>query len=245
MNILIDGKECTCEKGEVLLHVAKRNGIFIPTLCYHEGIGEIGSCRVCIVEVVQRGRSKIVISCAYLVEEGIEVLTNSEKIQKERGVVFTLLANLAPDAEIIKELAEFAGVKMSRLSPRAEGGSCILCGRCTTACSLTGSGAIAKMDRGTEKRVETPYGEVSDECVGCTACARICPTNSIPFEETDTTVTIWGRTFELKRCEVCGLPISTNEQVSLVQTRTELDEQTLCRKCRQTRAVTLASGLSA
>jgi len=241
MNILIDGRECSCEKGEVLLHVAERNGIYIPTLCYHEGLGSIGSCRVCIVEVMQKVRSKVVISCAYLVEEGIEVSTNSEKIKKERGVVFTLLARLAPDAKIIEEIAEFAGVGIPRLYPKAEGGTCVLCGRCTKACNLMGTGAIAKMDRGTEKRVDTPYGELTEECIGCTSCARVCPTNTIYYEENATQVSIWGRTFDLKRCEICDSPISTDEQVFLTQRRTDGDATVLCRKCRQTEAVMRAS----
>ena len=241
MNILIDGKECSCEQGEILLHVAKRNGIYIPSLCYHEGLGSVGSCRVCIVEVVQNGRSKVVISCAYLVEEGIEVFSNSDKIKKERGVIFTLLTRLAPDARVIREIAEFSGVDLPRLAPKAEGGTCVLCGRCTLACSLTGTGAIAKMDRGTEKRMDTPYGEPTEECIGCTSCARVCPTDSIHYEETATQVSIWGRTFDLKRCEICGKPISTGEQVALVQQRTEGDATVLCRKCRQTEAVIKAS----
>ena len=237
MNILIDGKACSCEKGEVLLKVAERNGIRIPTLCYHEGLGCTGACRVCIVEVVQQERSKVVISCAYLVEEGIEVFTNSDKIIRKRGVVFTLLARLAPDAKVIEEIAEFAGVDIPRLSPKANGGTCVLCGRCTLACNLMGSGAIAKMDRGIEKRVDTPYGELSEECIGCTSCAHVCPTNTIAYEEKGARVSIWGRTFVLKRCESCGLPISTNEQVLLAQQQTAGDATTLCKKCRQTEAV--------
>jgi len=237
MIILIDGKECSCEKGEVLLKVAERNGIHIPTLCYHEGLGDIGTCRVCIVEVMQKGWSKVVISCAYPVEEGIEVFTNSPKILRKRGVVFTLLARLAPDAKVIEEIAEFAGVSIPRLSPGAEGGRCVLCGRCTTACSLLGSGAIAKMDRGTEKRIDTPYSELSDECLGCTSCARVCPTSTIAFEEKRGQVSIWGRTFDLKRCELCGLPISTDEMVLCAQQRTAADATVLCKKCRQIQAV--------
>ena len=51
MIITIDGKQCSCEKGEFLLQVARRNGIYIPTLCHHEALPGQGCCRVCIVEV--------------------------------------------------------------------------------------------------------------------------------------------------------------------------------------------------
>ena len=43
---IIDGKECTFEKGELLLQVAKRNGIEIPTLCHHEALPGLAACRL-------------------------------------------------------------------------------------------------------------------------------------------------------------------------------------------------------
>ena len=69
IEITINGKACTCEKGEFLLEVARRNGFYIPTLCHHPGVAEQGCCRVCLVEVVENKRSKIVVSCIYPVEQ--------------------------------------------------------------------------------------------------------------------------------------------------------------------------------
>ena len=54
IEITINGKACTCEKGEFLLEVARRNGFYIPTLCHHPGVAEQGCCRVCLVEVVEK-----------------------------------------------------------------------------------------------------------------------------------------------------------------------------------------------
>ena len=63
MIIKIDGKECICEKGETLLTIARRNGIFIPTLCHHDSQEEgMGACRLCIVEINERGRKSVVVS---------------------------------------------------------------------------------------------------------------------------------------------------------------------------------------
>ena len=71
-DIVIDGKTCTAEHGEYLWDVAKRNGIEIPALCRSEAFPEHrASCRVCIVEVVARGRSKVVTSCVYPIEGGM------------------------------------------------------------------------------------------------------------------------------------------------------------------------------
>ena len=65
MRVIIDGRECLARRGEYLLDVAKRNGIFIPTLCHSDALPGQSSCRMCIVEVVEGGRSKTVASCVY------------------------------------------------------------------------------------------------------------------------------------------------------------------------------------
>jgi NADH dehydrogenase/NADH:ubiquinone oxidoreductase subunit G len=233
MIITIDGKTCSCEPGESLLLIAKRNDIFIPTLCYHEGLGGIGACRLCIVEVVEGARSKVVVSCMYPVEREIEVFTASDKIKEQRGVVLALLARLAPNADVIQQMTKFMGAELPRLSDKAGGDTCVLCGRCTTACELVGSGAIAKVNRGTTKAIDTPYGQPSSECIGCASCANVCPTKSIDYTETATTVTIWGRTFDLKRCEHCDKPISTDELIANASHKVEGDERVLCIECRK------------
>lgn len=238
MNITIDGKACSCEHGEYLLAVAKRNGFYIPTLCYHEGLGGLGACRVCIVEVVENGKSKVVTSCVYPVEKEIEVFTTSDKIKEQRGVILALLARLAPNARVIHQMAAFSGADLPRLSNKEGGDTCILCGRCTTACELVGSGAIAKMGRGTTKAIDTPASKPSEECLGCASCAHVCPTNSIPYRETETEISIWGQTFELPRCEQCGKPLSTDELIAQAHHATkqgtiERDSRRLCAECRQ------------
>jgi len=246
MIITIDGIKCECERGEYLLQIARRNGIFIPTLCHHEGLGSLGACRVCIVEVVYKGQSKVVTSCLYPVEHEIEVFSDTDKIKEERGVILALLARLAPGAKVIHQMAAFSGADLPRLSDKEGGDTCILCGRCATACELVGSGAIAKINRGTAKAVGTPYEEPSSECIGCAGCAHVCPTESIPYTETDTEVTIWGRTFDLKRCGCCGRPVSTDEMIANARLReagallfaedadgAAAEDITLCAVCRK------------
>jgi len=233
MIITIDGRECSCERGEYLLQIAKRNGINIPTLCYHEGLGALGACRVCIVEVVSRGKSMVVASCIYPVEGEIEVFTASDKIKEQRGVILALLAHLAPDAKIIQQMASFAGADIPYFTEKEGGSTCILCGRCTTACELVGSGSIAKVNRGTTKDIGTPYGKPSAECIGCAGCAHVCPTDSIPYSESETTVSIWERTFDLQRCGCCGRPIATDELIAVTAKKDSEDEPTLCLECRK------------
>jgi len=212
LSIQIDGKTCTCTKGEYLLDVAKRHGIFIPTLCHHPGLAGIGSCRVCICEVIARGKSQVVTACIYPVESPIEVFTNNERIKEQRGVILALLAHLAPASQIISQMADFRGVDLPRLANLPNGQKCILCGRCTLACEQLGSGAIAKVGRGVTKAIATPYDQPTPECLGCTACAQVCPTGQISYEQTPDSVTIWGKTFAYLHCSCCGTPFATQEQ---------------------------------
>lgn len=233
MLITIDGKPCACEKGEYILAVARRNGIEIPTLCHHPAIPGQGCCRVCIVEVVEKGRSKIVTSCIYPIAGECEVHTDSEKIIRERGMILALLAERAPESEKVQELAaRYKAPKIARFV-NEDTTKCVLCGLCVKACETLGSGAISTILRGTEKRVATPYDEESPECIGCGSCARICPTGNIEMVETDETRTIWHRTFELERCASCGRVIGTPETLARAAEHAGTEIQTLCDDCRR------------
>ncbi len=182
LTITIDGKECTCEKGEYLYDVATRNGIFIPKLCRSGAFEDHRACcRICIVEVETRGRTKIVTSCVYPVETECTVRTNSDKIKEERAVIMALLEHRAPDSDTIRMMSGALGGHegFSRLTALESG-------MCVQACNALGTGAINTVLRGTEKRVATPYDEASASCIGCLSCANVCPTGEIEFTQTDT-----------------------------------------------------------
>lgn len=121
-DIVIDGKTCMAEHGEYLWDVAKRNGIEIPALCRSEAFPEHrASCRVCIVEVVARGRSKVVTSCVYPIEGECEVHTDSPKIVQDRKVLMALLAARAPESDLMAAMASHMGGGRGIRAPRAFG----------------------------------------------------------------------------------------------------------------------------
>ena len=152
ITLTIDGVTCTCEKGEYLYDVAKRNGIFIPTLCRHDGFEDHRACcRICIVEVEQRGRTKIVTSCVYPVEGECEVRTNTERIQEERAVLYALLGHRAPEADLIGEMSSGLDMGGFERLVSIDNEKCILCGLCVQACDSLGTGAISTVERGTDK----------------------------------------------------------------------------------------------
>ncbi len=235
MTIMIDGKPCECQKGEVILTVARRNGIEIPTLCQHKSLGEQGACRVCIVEVEENGRKKVVTACVYPIARECSVETNSERIREERGMILALLRCRAPESEDIAALCEqYDAPKLARLRT-LPAGKCVLCGLCVKACNSLGSGAINTMQRGTEKLVGTPYNEPSADCIGCGSCAAVCPTGEILLTETTQTRTIWGKTFALVRCADCGASIGTQEELEHAAKRAGQPAATLCEDCRRRR----------
>ena len=233
MMITINGHECECEKGEFLLQVAKRNGIEIPTLCHHEAIEGQGCCRLCIVEVIERGRGKIVVSCVYPIEHECEVLTDSEKVVRQRRMILNLLRARAPESSEIEELCEKYGAEKIDRFVRINESKCVLCGLCVKACNELSVGAISTAMRGIDKEVMPPYREPSEVCVGCGSCAAICPTNVIEIMETDTTRTIWGRTFDLVHCSRCGRVIGTPEEIAYAAEKSGEETATLCPECRK------------
>jgi NADH dehydrogenase/NADH:ubiquinone oxidoreductase subunit G len=224
IEITIDGKSCVCDPGEYLASVAARNDIFIPTLCgTNEALLGRGSCRVCIVEVVESSRKKIVASCIYPVMKPCEVFTNSERITRERGVILAFLQRLAPDSKRIADMARTYGSydipELESLEVLTDGSTCILCGLCVEACKMLGAEAISTVGRGVAKQVSTPYDDASPYCIGCASCAAVCPTGSIDTQTMDDVRVIWGREFRIVRCEVCGEEIGTEESLAYAEKR--------------------------
>ncbi|MGD0451301.1 MAG: Coenzyme F420 hydrogenase/dehydrogenase, beta subunit C-terminal domain [Candidatus Bathyarchaeia archaeon] len=180
ITLKMDGQEVKAKEGATILEVAKSMGINIPTLCYHKALSAFGSCRVCSVEIIdKRGKSRMVTSCNYPVEEGLVVNTKSEKTVKVRKLLLDLLLARTPKVPKIQQLALEYGIEKPSFYVEDEDEDCILCGLCTRVCDeLVGVNAIDFAKRGVEREVTTPYETFSNDCIGCGACATICPTKS-------------------------------------------------------------------
>lgn len=182
LKFILNGKELQVEEGSTILQAALKEGIKIPTLCYHKELTPYGSCRLCLVEIVSGGRVGLQAACLYKVSEGLVVKTDTERVKKARQIVFELLLAKNPDAEKIKTLAQEYGVTQSRIKLKNRS-DCILCGLCMRVCAeVVGMNSIAFAHRGSERKIKTPFDRVSDTCIGCGACAYICPTKVIKIE---------------------------------------------------------------
>lgn len=176
----LDDIEVKAKEGATILEVAKSMNIKIPTLCYNKALSTFGSCRVCSVEIIdRRGRSRIITSCNYPIEEGLNVYTKSERVIKVRKLLLELLLARTPKVPKIQQLAREYGIEKPSFSVEDPDEDCILCGLCTRACAeLVGVNAINFANRGVLRKVTTPYDSFSEDCVGCGACAMVCPTKS-------------------------------------------------------------------
>ena len=187
VNVKINGQDITVPTGTTILEAARELGIEIPTLCYHPLLEPFGACRLCSVKITRRGRSKIVTACNYPVENGLVVETSTPEIIAIRQLLIELLLARCPEVPVLQELAREYKVGIPRFPTGDD--TCILCGLCTRVCAeRVGVSAINFINRGVNRKIEGPLDDslgidLSDVCIGCGACAYVCPTGTIKLED--------------------------------------------------------------
>lgn len=204
VNVKINGIPVEAPKGSTILEAAKLAHIDIPTLCYLKEINQIGACRICVVEV--KGARSLVASCAYPVNEGMEVWTNTPKVLESRRKTLELilsdhdrrclscvrsgkceLQKLCNDLNVKDELTYEGKRNHYEIDDSAphmyrDNNKCILCRRCSAVCEkVQGIGVIGANERGFDTNIacafDLPLGETS--CVSCGQCIAVCPTGAL------------------------------------------------------------------
>ncbi|MCF7936266.1 MAG: molybdopterin-dependent oxidoreductase [Synergistales bacterium] len=208
ITLTIDGKVCKGVQGETILEIANKNEVYIPTLCYLEGLTPIGSCRMCVVEV--ENNPKLLTACTTPAQDGMVVHTKTEKLYNYRRQILELLfagrnhycmfCSQSEDCEL-QRLAIEHGMDHVRYpflyadfendasdaDLQMDHNRCILCLRCIRVCAeKVGAHTLDLQKRGWDATVISDLGQKlgeSDTCVDCGACAQVCPTGTITVRE--------------------------------------------------------------
>jgi bidirectional [NiFe] hydrogenase diaphorase subunit len=174
IRLFINDLPVEVEKGTTLLEAANFLGFPIPTLCSMEGLTPYGACRLCVVEIGEGPRAKLVSSCTYPAEEGLRVRTASSRVVKARKMILELLLASCPQSKVIQDLASALEVRQQRFKQEYE--DCILCGLCTRMCEeQMMAKAIGFRGRGEKRSIGTPFDVRSEECRLCGGCIYVCP----------------------------------------------------------------------
>ncbi len=215
ITLKINGISVSVPKGSTVLDAARVAGIEIPTLCFMKEKNEIGACRICVVEVNEGRGFRMVTACVFPVSEGMEVLTNTEKVQKARKTTLELILSThekkclscarSTNCELQKlcldygvDESAFEGFKpvyeLDNSTPHLvrDNNKCILCRRCVAACNEQYVGVIGANNRGIDTNIGTPFevGLSNVPCISCGQCTVVCPTGALV--EKDDTDKIWA-----------------------------------------------------
>jgi predicted molibdopterin-dependent oxidoreductase YjgC len=229
MTVTIDGKEYPFAPGQTVYEVARANGVYIPVLCHQEQLKPVGACRVCVVEVM--GARSLVASCAMPAENGMKVLTKTDRVLSARRLAVELLmtqghhncitCESSGDC-VLQDLAYSLGIETPRFQePESykpfelgnemivrDMNKCVLCGLCVRACNeIQVNQVLDYMGRGPTASVGPAFGVPYEQsnCVFCGECVRLCPVGAI-FEKQGR---FKGRAGDLKKvrttCGYCGV----------------------------------------
>jgi NADH dehydrogenase/NADH:ubiquinone oxidoreductase subunit G len=174
IELTINGLLVSAEDGSTLLEAARFLGFPIPTLCHMEGLSPYGACRLCVVEIGEGPKARLVSSCTYPAEQGLQVRTASVRVLRARSMILELLLASCPQSKVIQDLASAHGIRRQRF--RQEYEDCILCGRCVRMCEeQMMAKAIGFRYRGAKRSIGTPFDAKSEVCRLCGGCMYVCP----------------------------------------------------------------------
>lgn len=234
VNIVIDGRKIKAKEGSTILENLKDLNIAVPTLCYHEELSSFGACRLCTVEIKANGKWQLAASCETVVENGMEVKTDSKKVQESRKLAAQLLYYKYPTTAVVRDVASKLGVDVS--DAKAGDNDCILCGLCVRACGeVVEVSALTFRDRGLGRDIDEPEIEFNpNRCIGCGSCAYVCPTGYVKMEETEGKRVIWDKVFKMAACDVCGRYFAPKDQLEYISNTTgvPMSKLSTCVSCR-------------
>lgn len=204
VKVIIDNHEYEVSKNLTILEACKSIGIHIPTLCNHDMLYPLGSCRLCVVEI--EGAKKLFTACTTPIKQGMIIFTHSSRVLEARKTnikllivnhknncltcsesssceLFKIADQLEIDYDAYPDLSRDENIK-DNSSPcfTRNNDICIHCGKCVEICSeMQNVNAIGLINRGNEVEPGCPFGmKINDtKCINCGQCVLHCPTNAL------------------------------------------------------------------
>jgi bidirectional [NiFe] hydrogenase diaphorase subunit len=203
----IDDNDVTGRSDNTVLEVANEHGVKIPTLCYLEGLSCVGACRMCLIEV--KGSNKLIPACTAKIKEGMEVVTNSPKVEAHRKMILSMIfaerthtcavcvsngncelqdqaIELGLEHSQVPYIHKSFDIDASHKDYIYDPNRCILCTRCVRVCDeVEGAHALDIFGRGIDAKIihdmDEPWVD-SESCTSCGKCVHVCPTGAL-FEK--------------------------------------------------------------
>ena len=224
INFKIDGKDVVAQKGETILTVARKNDIYIPTMCYISKTTPCASCRMCVVEA--EGVEGFVLSCNTPPTEGIEITTSTKELESERTNIMKLydvnhplecgVCDKSGECDLQNKTLEF-GVEQQNFSARDKARDnqdwglinydpslCILCEKCVHVCNeVIGDDAIDVKFGGYSSTI-IPKNSDTLDCTFCGECIAVCPVGALVSSDFKYTANAWELSRIPATCAHCS-----------------------------------------
>ena len=257
INFKIDGQLVEAQKGETILTVARKNGIYIPTMCYISKTSPCASCRICSVEV--EGVEGFVLSCNTPPTEGIEITTNTPALEQERVNIMKLydvnhplecgVCDKSGECDLQNKTLEF-GVAQQNFTARDQSRKiedwglisydpslCILCEKCVHVCNeVIGDDAIEVKFGGYSSTIIPKDAETLD-CTFCGECIAVCPVGALVSSDFKYSANAWELSRVPATCAHCsaGCPLEyetkhkgINGEDSIYRVKNNFEFASLC-----------------